>query len=72
MTAPTANDRRAMRVGHVLTWCTDWDTGREGLIDLLADARHWCDRHGECFGDLDRIAHQHYLHELNSNEGDTP
>lgn len=58
------NDRRAMRVEHVLTWCKDWDSGREGLIDFLTDARHWCDRHGEMFAELDRIAYGHYLAEL--------
>ncbi len=26
------------------------------LIDLLADIRHWCDRHGEDFARLDRLA----------------
>lgn len=62
-TTLTANDRRAMRIEHVLTWCKDWDTGVEGLIDLLTDARHWCDRHGQCFGDLDRIAYGHYSEE---------
>lgn len=65
MTQLTPNDRRAMRVAHVLTWCQDWDSAREGLIDLLSDARHWCDRHGEEIAALDRIAHQHYLAELN-------
>jgi hypothetical protein len=34
------------------------------LIDFLADARHWCDRHGQNFADLDRIAYDHYLTEL--------
>jgi hypothetical protein len=60
-----ASRRRAMRIGHILTWCKDWDSGREGLIDLLTDARHWCDRHGEDFAALDRMAYQHYLAELN-------
>ncbi len=53
MTAMTSNRRRAMRIGHILTWCKDWSSPREGLIDLLADARHWCDQHGESFADLD-------------------
>ena len=34
------------------------------LIDLLADIRHWCDRHGEDFARLDRLAYDHYLTEL--------
>lgn len=35
----------------------------EDVIDLLADLRHYCDREGLCLGDLDRMAHQHYLAE---------
>jgi hypothetical protein len=34
------------------------------LIDLLADARHWCDAHGESFAELDRLAYRHYLAEV--------
>jgi hypothetical protein len=67
----TKNDRRALRVERVLTWRKDWDRGREGLIDLLTDARHWCDRHDESFADLDRIARQHYLAERFSIEGNS-
>lgn len=62
------NARRAMRVEHVLSWCKDWDSGKEGLIDLLTDARHWCDRRGESFAELDRIAYQHYIAERNHKE----
>lgn len=64
----TPNQRRAMRVEHVLTWCKDWDSGKEGLIDLLTDARHWCDRLGESFAELDRIANHHYIAERNNEE----
>jgi hypothetical protein len=66
------NHRRAMRIGHILTRCKDWSSGSEGLIDLLTDARHWCDQHGEEFARLDRIAYQHYLAELNPIEGGNP
>ncbi len=59
----TPNQRRAMRIGHVLTWCRDWDSGPEGLIDLLTDARHWCDQNGHAFARLDRLAREHYLAE---------
>ncbi|MEW4569515.1 hypothetical protein AB1L88_16745 [Tautonia sp. JC769] len=59
----SANRRRAMRIGHILDRNADGQTGREGLIDLLADARHWCDRHGESYARLDRLAHEHYLAE---------
>ena len=64
----TLNHRRAMRVEHVLSWCKDWATGREGLIDLLTDARHWCDEHGEDFAKLDRLAREHYVVERNHKE----
>ncbi|HVX13092.1 MAG TPA: hypothetical protein VHC22_18050 [Pirellulales bacterium] len=66
--ALTHNGRRARRIEHILTWCQDWDTAREGMIDLLTDARHWCDRHGESFAQLDRIAYQHYIAEFGSKE----
>lgn len=65
MTVLTDIDRRAMRLAHILTWCKDWRSQREGIIDLLTDARHWCDRHGEDFANLDRIAYQRYIAELN-------
>lgn len=60
-----------LRSGYVIAALTlafvaaiiEYDTAAN-LIDLLADARHWCDRHGQCYGDLDRIAHDHYLAEL--------
>jgi hypothetical protein len=58
------NSHRSRRIANVLR---DYDTDSTDagcLIDLLSDARHWCDRHGECFGDLDRIGHDRYLAEL--------
>ena len=66
------NHLRAMRIGHILTWCQDWSSGSAGLIDLLADARHWCDQHGEDFARVDRIAYQHYLAERNPTKGGNP
>jgi hypothetical protein len=72
MTGITNNRRRAMRIAHILTWCQDWTSHREGLIDLLADARHWCDQNGESFGDLDRQAYRHYLAELNETKRSKP
>ncbi len=58
------NAARAERLDAVLRGYDSDDTDRGSLIDLLADARHWCDRRGECFGDLDLVAHDHYLAEL--------
>jgi hypothetical protein len=34
------------------------------LVEVLADARHWCDRHDRSFWEIDRQAHRHYLTEL--------
>jgi hypothetical protein len=39
----------------------------ENLIDLLANARHWCDENAESFWELDRQAHRHYLAELDES-----
>lgn len=33
------------------------------VVDLLTDARHWCDRHARSFAELDRLAYQHYVQE---------
>jgi hypothetical protein len=41
------------------------------LIDLLADARHWCDRNDQSFAKLDRQAYQHYLAETHETERTT-
>jgi hypothetical protein len=35
------------------------------VIDLLANLRHYCDRHHFDFAKLDRLAYQHYVAELN-------
>jgi hypothetical protein len=42
------------------------------LIDLLADARHWCDRTGKSFALFGRQAYQHYLAERNHSERTRP
>lgn len=60
--------RRATRLGHVLTWCADWRTARAGLTDLLADAMHWCDRNTEDFHLCLVEAGRDYLNELNGEE----
>ena len=58
------NSHRTRRFGHVLRHYETDDTDRGCLIDLLADARHWCDQHGENYAELDRIAYGHYLAEF--------
>jgi hypothetical protein len=45
------------------------DDPHTALIDLLADARHWCDRQGKDYAEFDRQAYQHYLAELSEERG---
>ena len=45
------------------------DDAASRCIDLLTDARHWCDLNGQKFADLDRQADLHYLAETNPHEG---
>jgi hypothetical protein len=65
----TRNQQRARRFQSSLR---HYDAGgdlRETLVDLLADARHWCDRHDETYAKFDRQAYQHYLAELADQRG---
>ncbi len=58
------NADRAERCQQALETYNDaWDF-RSNLIDLLTDARHWCDANTESYAELDRIAYQHYLAEV--------
>ena len=59
-----ANAERVARCEAVLARYNDEHDTAANLIDFLADARHWCDRHGQSFSNLDRVAHDHYLAEL--------
>jgi hypothetical protein len=43
------------------------DDPADRLVDMLTDARHWCDLNGQSFWELDRRAHQHYLAEIHEN-----
>jgi hypothetical protein len=36
----------------------------EHALGLLIDLRHYCDRHGLCFGDIDGKAHDIYTNEI--------
>ena len=58
------NRHRAKRFARMLRQYDTDNTDSGCLIDLLADARHWCDWQEECYGDLDRIAFDHYVAEL--------
>lgn len=50
------NDHRANRLRAALRRYGTDDTVTGSLTELLADARHWCNRHGESFAELDRRA----------------
>ena len=41
---------------------------QEALIDLLTDARHWCDVNGEDFYSALDTSYRHYLHEHNDQQ----
>lgn len=58
------NKERARRFGRVLRAYDTDDTDKGRLTDLLADARHWCDRNQLSYGQHDRIALDHYLTEV--------
>lgn len=63
------NADRALRCNNALTAYNDEYDPHANLIDLLADARHWCDRQGQNFAELDRTAYQHYLAERDASDG---
>jgi hypothetical protein len=48
------------------------DDPADRLVDLLTDARHWCDLHGQSFWEQGRRAHQHYLTEIQRTERSKP
>lgn len=57
------NAERATRCSQFLETYADHDA-EPNLIDLLADARHWCDLYNQNFAELDRIAYRHYAAEV--------
>ncbi len=63
------NKHRAARCRKVLASYKTADTLADCLIDLLADARHWCDKNGQDFANLDRQAYDHYVAELEEERG---
>jgi len=59
----TFKQQRARRFEH---WLQRYDMNGsliENLVDILVDARHWCDHQGQCIAQVDRLAHRHYLAE---------
>jgi len=65
---PQQRRARSSKAAEVIAGYGEGDEG-ENLADFLTDARHWCDQQGEDFAKFDRIAHQHYLAELNPIKG---
>lgn len=64
MTTSNPIEKRAKRFDNLLSDYGDGDASETCLIDLLTDARHWCDRYGLDFGKYDRLAYDHYLCEI--------
>lgn len=58
------NARRAARAGRILIHHREGEDLHTSLVDLLADAMHWCDAHGDDFHLALVQACRHHLHEL--------
>jgi len=71
--AAMKNAQRAMRLEVAILALREGygDDPSESLIDLLTDARHWCDRNDQSFAELDRQAYQHYLTEIHAERSHT-
>jgi len=69
MTNKGLNAERARRCREILIG-NDRDGLFTSLIDLLADAMHWCDQSGEDFHYALCVAGGHYLAELNDQPHD--
>jgi hypothetical protein len=63
------NAIRAKRFAEKIARYGD-DMPEENLIDLLADAMHWCDHTGSDFHIALAQACRHYIHELNDQQQD--
>ena len=67
------NSERAARFATILEMVAKTDSAdleQSMLIDLLADAMHWCDANGEDFHIALAQACRHYIHELNDQQED--
>ncbi len=64
-----SNRKRALRCGALVAGDGD-DLVEANLIDLLADAMHWCDSNGHDFHFAFAQACRHYIHELNDDQQD--
>jgi hypothetical protein len=64
-----SNQARADRCEQAITAYSD-DDSFTNLVDLLADAMHWCDCTGQDFHIALAQACRHYIHELNDQQQD--
>ena len=58
------NEVRAERITKLIGYPRTHGDGKQAVIDLLADIRHWCDEAKSQFSELDRTAHMHYTAEV--------
>jgi hypothetical protein len=72
MTKRTKNDRRAMLIGRILRRRKDCSSPREGIVELLTDAMHWCRRNGQDFDSLLEIATISYQTDIIDDYGVFP
>lgn len=63
---------RAARFQAALDRYDDAIDEQTGLIDVLSDARHWCDANERGFAEADRIAHREYLVHRRTPAGTRP
>jgi hypothetical protein len=67
------NKERSNRFGKLLVAIDhlyDTRVEHEAIVDLLADAMHWCDADGDDFHLCLMQAGRHYVHELNDQQHD--
>jgi hypothetical protein len=62
-----SNRQRVDRFQHAITAYSD-DDDQSSLVDLLADAMHWCDANSQGFHYALCVACKHYLAELNDEQ----
>jgi hypothetical protein len=64
------NERRVRAIARSIRTMYHWpapqsrDGSSTGIIDLLADIRHYCDAYELDFGKLDKTAYRHYTAEV--------
>ncbi len=60
------NESRAAKAIQALSGYDHGDDLHTNIVDLLSDLRHLCGLHGLDFGNLDRVAYQHYCAEIHN------